>query len=107
MKIPTKVYSQLGAVSVRMQPGMIEDKNENDAAFGKWNAVAREIVIDPTAADATQLITLFHEMVHVALWESGADNVIEERIAEVVCDAVGSYFAGATLNGFLTLKTPK
>lgn len=104
MKLPARVWSQVGPVNVRHEAGMIDNVNKEDAAYGKWNAVQREITIDPSACDATQLITLGHEITHVALWDAGGENVLSEAQTEFVCDAMGSYLAGAIQAGFIVLK---
>lgn len=105
MKLPAFVWSQLGLVPVRAVEGMIESKD--DAAYGKWNAVRRDITIDPAACSATQIATLLHEMTHVALWDAGGENVLSEQQTEFVCDALGSYLAGALLAGYVKLQVPR
>jgi hypothetical protein len=105
MKLPAVVWSQLGDVPVRHVEGMIESKEE--PAFGRWNAVRRDITIDPQPCHATQMATLFHEITHVALWDAGGENVLTEAQTEFVCDALGVYLAGAMQAGHLKLIVPK
>ena len=101
MKLPRNVYSQLGPVPVVMTEGMVKDPNL--PSFGMWDEVTRVIKIDPSAHEAAQLSTLFHEMVHVALTDAGANNSMSEQQAETVCDVVGAHFAAAVLAGHMKL----
>jgi hypothetical protein len=105
LKIPARVWSQLGSVDVRHEPGMIE--NNESPAFGRWSGIKREITIDPAACEHTQLATLFHEITHIALWDAGGENVLTEAQTEYVCDALGAYLAGSALGGFLALRVPR
>lgn len=105
MKLPASVWSQIGHIPVRHEAGMID--KPDDPAYGKWNAVRRDITIDPSPCNATQIATLFHEMTHVALWDAGGENVLSDAQTEFVCDALGSYLAGALKAGFLKLHAPK
>ena len=106
MKLPSRVWSQLGDVPVKLEAGMIECANKDEAAYGKWNAVQRFITIDPSACDATQIATLFHEMVHLALWDAGV-KFAHEDAEETICDAIGSYMAGAVIAGYMKFGNPR
>jgi Zn-dependent peptidase ImmA (M78 family) len=107
VKLPNKVWSQLGAIPVKpVKMVTDQDGKDDDDAFGFWNTMARDIQILTLAATPAQLATLFHEMAHVALHDAGVaigDDATEER----VCDAIGTYMAGSLLAGFLALRVPK
>jgi hypothetical protein len=103
MRIPNAVWSALGPVVVQGEAGM--HKAEKDPAFGDWQAISRTIRIDTDACAATQIATLFHEMCHVALWDAGV--VVTDEQEESICDAIGTYFGAAMLNGYVKLIAPK
>jgi hypothetical protein len=106
LKLPREVWSQLGAIPVQHVAGMIDHANKEEAAYGRCNFVRRSISVDPSACEATQFATLFHEMVHLALWDAGVKFVSEDH-EETVCDAIGSYLAGAMIAGYVKLAVPR
>lgn len=105
MKIPTKVWSQLGDVAIEMKKDLKTEAGES--AMGLFGQYRREIELETEQCDASKLATLFHEITHLALWDAGANNSFTEQQCEIVCDAVGSYLAGAAIAGYLTIKVPK
>ena len=108
MKLPSKVWSQLGAVPVTLAANLRQDDAKPDSlAYGLWDEDQRAISVDPTACTATQIKTLFHEMCHIALNDAGVHNTLSDSGVELVCDVIGSYFGGAFLAGFIKLQVPK
>ncbi len=99
--IPSSVFSQLGPVPVVPLEGMLAAGEER--SFGHWDEVNRKIDYDPSACPAAQLFTLFHEMMHLALADSGAVHNFTDKQQEIICDAAGGYLAAATLAGYLKL----
>jgi hypothetical protein len=106
MKLPAFVWSQLGRIPVEMKP-LAAPTPQDLPDFGGWDPGPRSIEVNSNHCDASQLATLFHEMTHVALWDSGAHNVMTSDQQEVICDAIGAYFACAVQNGYVKLQVPK
>jgi hypothetical protein len=106
MKLPARVWSQLGVLPVRAEPIALRAGQEV-ADFGEFMHMKREILINSDGGDATKLSTLFHEMAHVAIWDAGGANVLSDAQTEWVCDAIGSYLAGAVFAGYLKFSAPK
>jgi Zn-dependent peptidase ImmA (M78 family) len=102
MTLPKAVYSQLGPV-----PVAVRNKIRNGNPFGMFWYGMREIEVHTKQSEASQLATLAHEMVHVALYDSGVEEGLNENALEAVCNAVGTYIAGAVQAGYIVLKTPK
>jgi Zn-dependent peptidase ImmA (M78 family) len=102
-RLPTSVYSSQGPIPIQT----IQHLVETEGAYGRWRMRERIIEIDAQSAPATQIHTLFHEMVHVALWDSGAHAVVTPEQEEILCDAIGQYFAAAVQAGFLKTVVPK
>jgi hypothetical protein len=100
LRIPAEVYSALGPVVVVQKPKVCRGR-----ALGVWKPIRRKIELQEDVAPETKLATLFHEMTHVALWDSGvsAGGITREQ-EESVCDAISAYLTGAVLAGKLTLK---
>jgi hypothetical protein len=102
-RIPRSLWSQQGPVPVTKVAELMKTKK----AFGLFNFKDRYVHIDKDCGEDTQLQTLFHEMIEVALWDSGLQNVIKPKLKEAVCDAVGTYLASAAAAGYLKLTVPK
>jgi hypothetical protein len=100
-RMPAAVFSLLGPVAVSVEEATATDA---ELTLGTFDRVKRRIRLDAALAPAARLATLWHECTHVALWDAGADNSLTERQAEIVCDALGTYLAAATLAGYLTLN---
>ena len=96
--MPKEVYGLLGPYTVRVGP------IAEGGIFGEVNHLTRAIVIREGTPENTQVHTLMHELVHVALHESGAEEMIGHEHTELVCTAVGLYFAMAIGAGYMTVK---
>lgn len=97
MRLPRVVPSSLGPV-----PIVETDKpSEKVEACGSFDSRTRVIRMDPSCTDVLQLVTLGHEMAHMALYDSGAANFLTSKITEAVCDAFGLWFGQAVLAGFI------
>ncbi len=62
--------------------------NLPDREFGLFEFETRRIVVKATLPRDVAWSTLFHEMTHAALWDSGTHHLFTERQREAVCDAV-------------------
>lgn len=100
-KLPGVLWSALGPVTVTMK----DLKGENALGQFKWNS--REIELEKTLPPSTQAVTLFHEITHMGLMDSGVANSLTHEQNEAVCDALGALLGGMLLNGCLSLKPPK
>jgi hypothetical protein len=105
LRLPQTVYSQLGPVTVTLDDVIHADKKE--PAFGIFSGRDRTIRVDSGSAEGNQLATLMHEIVHLALYDAGANNVLTATQAEVVCDALGTYLAAAVFAGYLRVTVPR
>jgi hypothetical protein len=80
--------STLGAVRIQRVPGL-KDSNDKDC-LGLWSPKERLVKIEAELALTAAWHTLWHEWVHVVMWDAGLvglRNVDEERIADVVASA--------------------
>lgn len=103
MKIPSEIYSHLGPVPVIP----VENLAKNDEAHGKAKFLERIIQIEPKQTASAAWQTFFHEMTHYILWDSGLQNVLEDKQVEAVCDAVGTYLAASQEAGYLKVGVPR
>jgi hypothetical protein len=65
------------------------DKDE-DGDYGMWSELTREIRINAAHPRWQQWQSLFHEQTHVALSDSGIDELLTHEMLEGICDAVAT-----------------
>ncbi len=88
-KLPKTVSAPGGAVTVEVKKsGQV--RSGSTEAWGTWEAHTRRIEIDGSSSLLHQWRTLFHELTHVALDDSGLSNGMPDELVEAVCDAVAT-----------------
>jgi hypothetical protein len=97
-RMPAEVYSLIGPYSVTVGP------IAEVGVFGEVNHHTRAVTIREGLPPNTMVHTLMHEIVHMALHESGAEEVMSHEQQELVCTAVGLWLTGAIGAGWLTVK---
>jgi hypothetical protein len=102
MWLPDAVFTHLGPMPVVMVEKIADDERRGECDFKD-----RTIRIADGYADAAQWQTLGHELTHAILWDAGAQHSLTDRQTEIVCDAVGTWFAAAVAAGWLVVKVPK
>ena len=85
--IPSTVETIGGAVRVVVVTALCDE--DGAACWGLWVRSAREIRLAPLTP-ALQWATLFHELHHVALDDSGLANLLSAKMQEALCDASAS-----------------
>lgn len=73
---------------VKMVVGLKDD--DGDTAWGLWKLETRVIELEQNAPRALQWTTLYHELVHAALDDSGLGNLFTDAQQEAICDAMAS-----------------
>jgi hypothetical protein len=102
-RLPAFVWSAQGPLPVTV----VEDLAETEKAWGQFTMGERSIQLAGDAScSANRLQTLCHELIHLALWDSGVHHLLPQEVEEAVCDAVGSYLAGAARAGYLKFSVP-
>lgn len=86
MKIPSKIklLGRQYTVSKERLP---------DGILGQTDQESRKISLSETLDAAHAFETFIHELTHVAMLETGVDNVIESGPKEAVCDCVALLFS--------------
>jgi Zn-dependent peptidase ImmA (M78 family) len=84
-RLPRVVEAPGGTVTVtpRRRP-----KADGDEVWGSWDEGRRRIEIDSEAPLRHQWKTFYHELAHAALSDCGVDEILDEKAAEAVCDAI-------------------
>lgn len=102
-KIPARVYSALGPIGVSY---LTPKKARKLGLCGRYEFTTRSIQLNPGMVLESEWVTLWHEIMHVALMDAGVSrNALTKEQEEVVCDAVGSFLTGMMLNGSLKVTS--
>jgi hypothetical protein len=91
---------------VKSEP-VVPEKGTPEPDLGCFDPGQREITVNTAACVHTQISSLFHEMTHLALWDSAAMHSLTDQQQEIVCDALGNYLAAAALAGCIIIRAPK
>jgi hypothetical protein len=97
--IPSSVSSVLGPVAVTVVDGLLDDDGE--VLLGRWLPEERRIELRAGMHPTTMLVTLWHEKIHLYLWDSGAkpmDDSEEERICDALSVALVAEMMGDVLS---------
>jgi hypothetical protein len=98
--LPATFFSTLGPLAVGP---LTVDPVRAEELFGRFLPAERRVEIGVGMHGVACWATLWHEAMHAALVDSGADNMLTEQQSEVVCDAVSAYLTAMMLAGQLTV----
>lgn len=100
--LPAVVHSALGPIRVELVSELtkeVEDAPKDTAVCGLFRWREREILIEREMTRESQWYTLFHEITHAALCDSGAGNALDHDRTELICDAVAAHWTGTLRAG--------
>lgn len=86
-KLPETVFASGGDVIIVLKPRI---KHGTEELWGSWEESTRVVEIDSTASPRHQWRTFYHELTHVALTDSGADELLTDGTTEMICDAIST-----------------
>ena len=86
--IPSVIEAPGGPVRVSIVKSV--PKLDGHECWGLYDSATRRIRLLRSLPLKQKWRILFHELVHVALIDSGLDNGIEDRLHEAICDAVAT-----------------
>ena len=101
-RLPKEVFSIHGNMPLERTSEGLDDED-----FGAFSPNPRKIVVHPDVTPENEWPTYFHEISHVALFDSGVTQVLEKKQEEAVCEAIGNYLAAMQRAGMLDVKTPR
>lgn len=99
-RLPKAVWSTHGSIPVRLVDAPLGD------SLGAFDPVKRELHVDKGVNPENMGPTFFHELTHVALWDSGIQHFLDHAQTEGVCDAMGLFLSGMWKAGYLVIKAP-
>jgi hypothetical protein len=86
--LPSSVMAPGGPVTVEIVPKCVDD--DGGHCWGLWRQADRKIVVERNAYPRHMWVTLYHEMVHVALDDAGLSNMLTEAQQEGIADAIAT-----------------
>ena len=99
--LPKSLATALGQISVGY---LSQEESDRLGAFGFFNLVKRTVDVLETMPIQAQWQAFWHEAVHVALWDTGAENVLDAKQLEVICDSLGTFLTQMMLAGQLKVS---
>lgn len=87
--LPSVLHLAGGDVTIATQREVIKSE-DGDVCNGLYDHERRHILIDAKLPKAHQWRTLYHELFHVAVLDSGLDNGLDHRMHEALADAVAT-----------------
>lgn len=85
--VPKRLEGIAGAIRVRLVRRV---RVQGDVCWGSWQADKRLVTIDCGAPREHQWTTLFHELTHSALHDTGHTAQLSEAGEEAICHAMAS-----------------
>jgi hypothetical protein len=86
--LPTTVEAPGGTIAVVLKPTLRHADGTD--CWGMWDAANRTIELATTAAKRHQWRTLYHELCHAALDDSGISQGMTEAMQETLCEALAT-----------------
>jgi hypothetical protein len=85
--LPRVIHSALGPVPVEVVPKLKVNGEEAFGHFSSWNRLIR---VNPGPDPIMRHQTLYHEWMHMVLFDAGLQNLFTKEQQEMLCDAVGT-----------------
>lgn len=105
MSIPGSVYSPIGKI-----PVICDQKTnrhlDSKSLLGSFSTGERVIRLHSKSPIGLRMSVLGHEVMHSILSDTGVSNMMEGKLEEAVCDAFGTWLAGAIQSGAITITDP-
>jgi hypothetical protein len=86
--LPATVEAPGGTISVILKPTLRH--GDGTECWGMWDLAARTIEIATTGTKRHQWRTLFHELTHAALDDSGISQGMTEAMQETLCECMAT-----------------
>lgn len=102
-EIPSEVFSPLGPIPVSVEADLLTEEE----LFGEADLAQRSIRLDGTMTPARTWQTLWHEIGHVILLDSGMSNGLTPEAEEAIVTAFSTYLTAAMQAGFVRVAEQK
>lgn len=86
-RLPRIVHGLGGPIRIVRQRRIVEG---GDECWGLWNRERRTVSILRSIPHEHQWRTLFHELSHAAITDSGVEEFLEDKVHEALCYAIAS-----------------
>lgn len=85
-KLPTVVEGPGGPIVVTLAPAPL--KINDTEVWGCWDEATRTISVSDSTPPRMRWKVYLHELTHVAITDSGLDEMISNELHEAICEAV-------------------
>lgn len=85
--LPAFLHSQAGPVPVDVRRNV---KYDGTVVFGRFSSWERKVYVNETPHEFMQHQTLYHEWMHMVLFDAGLNNIFTKDQQELLCDIVGT-----------------
>lgn len=86
--IPPQFDAPSGVITVELSDTL--ENAPNETTMGQYDYLTRVISLRKSMPRRQQWYTLYHEMTHLWLHESGLSNALPDDAEEAICDAVAT-----------------
>jgi Zn-dependent peptidase ImmA (M78 family) len=86
--LPATVEAPGGTITIILRPTLRH--NDGTECWGMWDAANRTIELATSGAKRHQWRTLYHELCHAALDDSGISQGMTEAMQETLCEALAT-----------------
>lgn len=86
--IPKTVAGASGDIVVKVVEKVPAENGDRN--IGLWDSEERAIYLAKSLTPRVKWMTFYHELVHAALDDAGASNVIQTEHQEMICDAIAT-----------------
>lgn len=86
--LPSSVMAPGGRITIEVHDKLTDE--DGGHCWGLWLAPARVIRVEKQPSRAHMWATLYHDLVHAALDDSGLANLLTEAQQEGICDAIAT-----------------
>ena len=86
--LPKTIMGPGGRVKVLMQKKVTHEDNTD--CWGIWDEGTRTVKVATHALPRQQWHTFYHEVTHIAMTDSGLDDVLSNEVHEAICNAVAT-----------------
>lgn len=85
-RLPHTTESAAGQIDIHI----VKTPGDDENVMGMFDPVNRVIYIKKSLRGDQKWLTLYHELSHAALWDSGAHNLLPGDLEENICDAIAT-----------------
>lgn len=104
-KLPRTLYSQLGPIKVSVVNKVVNRGNCDQITMGQCDPIKRTIRVLRSLHPWARHQAMWHEWMHMVIFDCGLHNAFSESVIETICDMVATALT-AEMKARLANQTP-